>query len=119
MTIRRFATSWRHNGLRWPIEGLGNLHRRHFRRTPVCAGFEPSALAHLRQQLLPKLLLAQTPTTPNRLELLAFLRTAPFLYVSISRTDPFLTPFLILSHQGFGQSSSRSRRHDMTSLWTP
>jgi hypothetical protein len=52
----------------------------------------PHPLAHLRQQLLPKLLLAQTPTTPNRLELLAFLRTAPFLYVSISRTDPFSNP---------------------------
>ena len=46
----------------------------------------PHPLAHLRQQLLPKLLLAQTPTAPNRLELLAFLRPAPFLYISISRT---------------------------------
>jgi hypothetical protein len=52
----------------------------------------------LRQQLLPKLLLAQTPTAPNRLELLAFLRPTPFLYISISRTDPFsfslFDPFL-------------------------
>ena len=49
----------------------------------------PHPLAHLLQQLLPKLLLAQTPTAPNRLELLAFLQPAPFLYISISRTDPF------------------------------
>ncbi len=49
----------------------------------------PHPLAHLRQQLLPKRLVAQTPTAPNRLELLAFLRLAQFLYISISRTDPF------------------------------
>jgi hypothetical protein len=48
----------------------------------------PHPLAHLRQQLLPKRLLAQTPTAPNRLELLVFLRPAPFLYISISRTTP-------------------------------
>ena len=57
----------------------------------------PHPLAHLRQQLLPKLLLAQTPTAPNRLELLAFLRTTPFLYMSISRTDPFMTLLLLLT----------------------
>jgi len=39
----------------------------------------PHPLAHLRQQLLPKLVLAQTPTAPNRRELLAFLRTTTFL----------------------------------------
>jgi hypothetical protein len=39
----------------------------------------PHPLAHLRQQLLPKLLLAQTPAAPNRLELITFLRPAPFL----------------------------------------
>ncbi|MCX6859299.1 MAG: hypothetical protein NTX70_03600, partial [Verrucomicrobia bacterium] len=48
----------------------------------------PHPLAHLRQQLLPKRLLAQTPTAPNRLELLAFRRPAPFLYILISRADP-------------------------------
>jgi hypothetical protein len=35
----------------------------------------PHPLAHLRQQLLPQLLFAQTPAAPNRLELLAFLRS--------------------------------------------
>ena len=49
----------------------------------------PHPLAHLRQQLLPKRLSAQTPAAPNRLELLAFLRSAPFLYISISRNDPY------------------------------
>ncbi len=53
----------------------------------------PHPLAHLRQQLLPKLVLAQTPTAPNRLEPLAFLRPAPFIYISISRTDSFTDPF--------------------------
>ena len=43
----------------------------------------PHPLAHLHQQLLLKRLLAQTPTAPNRLELLAFLRPAPFIYISL------------------------------------
>jgi hypothetical protein len=58
-------------------------------RALLAVMLRPHPLTHLRQQLLPKLLLAQTPTAPNRLELLAFLRPAPFLYISISRTDPF------------------------------
>jgi len=37
----------------------------------------PHPLAHLRQQLLPKCFLAQTPAAPDRLELLALLRPAP------------------------------------------
>jgi hypothetical protein len=59
-------------------------------RALLAVMLRPHPLAHLRQQLLPKLLLAQTPTAPNRLELLAFLRPAPFLYISISRTDPLI-----------------------------
>ena len=43
----------------------------------------PHPLAHLRQQLLPKLLLAQTSAAPNRLKLLAFLQPAPFLQRSL------------------------------------
>ena len=58
-------------------------------RALLAVMLRPHPLAHLRQQLLPKLLFAQTPTAPNRLELLAFLRPAPFLYISISRTDLF------------------------------
>jgi len=51
---------------------LGDPPHRHRR-------LRPHPLAHLRQQLLPKLLLAQTSAAPNRLEILAFLRAAPFL----------------------------------------
>jgi hypothetical protein len=43
---------------------LGDPPHRHRR-------LRPHPLAHLCQQLLPKLLLAQTSTAPNRLELLA------------------------------------------------
>ena len=68
----------------------------------------PHPLAHLHQQLLPKLLLAQTPAAPNRLELLAFLRTAPLLYISISRTDPipFPTAIEVLRESPVGQFQS-------------
>ena len=54
-------------------------------RALLAVMLRPHPLAHLRQQLLPKLLLAQTPASPNRLELFAFHRPAPFLYLSISR----------------------------------
>ena len=48
----------------------------------------PHPLAHLRQQLLPKLLLAQTPAAPNRLELITFLRPAPFLQRPLKPLPP-------------------------------
>ena len=49
-------------------------------RALLAVMLRPHPLAHLRQQLLPKRLFAQTPAAPNRFELLAFLRPSPFLY---------------------------------------
>ena len=57
--------------------------KRAAKATSTESHFEPSFEISFLQppplQLLPKLLLAQTPTAPDRLELLAFLRPAPFL----------------------------------------
>ena len=64
----------------------------------------PHPRAHLRQQLLPKLLLAQTPAAPNRLELLAFLRPAPFLQRLLKPLPPRRTA------KGMPRSPSNSNR---------
>ena len=80
-------------------------HRLRRLRALLAVMLRPHPLAHLRQQLLPKRLFAQTPTALNRLELLAFHRPAPFFYLSISRTEPFTTdpftdPFSFRGHSG-------------------